>query len=68
MKRPILATLSSAILMVAMAGAGIAGPGPSLVGACNMLHDATMATVPMQHDAAQGTAGMYRALAVSGCL
>ena len=70
MKRLILATASSAILMVAMAGAAVAEPGPTpsgYVGACNMLRDATMASIPMAHDAAQGTAGMYHAVNVSGC-
>jgi hypothetical protein len=63
MKRLILATVSSAILMVAMAGAAVAGP--SAVGACNMLRDATMGTIPMAHDA-QGNAGMFHAVYVSG--
>ncbi|HEY8683984.1 MAG TPA: hypothetical protein VIO57_00095, partial [Chloroflexota bacterium] len=67
MRRLILAIVSSAILMVAMAGAAVAGPGPSAVGACNMLRDATMSSIPMAHDAAQGNAGMFHAVAVSGC-
>jgi len=65
MKRLILATVSSAILMVAMAGAAVAGP--SAVAACNMLRDATMGSIPMVHDAAQGNAGMFHAVDVSGC-
>ena len=71
MKRLILAIVSSAILMVAMAGAAVAGPGPTpggYVGACNMLHDATMGTIPMVRNVqGNGNAGMFHALAVSGC-
>jgi hypothetical protein len=43
-----------------------AAPGNGFVGACNMLVDATMASIPMAHDAAQGNAGMSHAVAVSG--
>jgi hypothetical protein len=56
--------------MVAMAGAAAAAPGPTpggYVGACNMLHDATMFTIPMARAAAQGIAGMWHAVDVSGC-
>ncbi len=71
MKRLILAIVSSAVLMVATAGAAVAGPsaapGTGLVGACNMLLDATMVTIPMARDAAQGNAGMFHAVDVSGC-
>ena len=67
MRRPILAIVSSAILMVAMAGAAVAGPGPSAVGACNMLRDATMGSIPMVRDAEHGNAGMFHAVDVSGC-
>jgi hypothetical protein len=42
-------------------------PGTGLTGACNMLLDPTMVTVAMTHDAANGNAGMFRAVAVSGC-
>lgn len=41
--------------------------GPCEAGALNMLHDATMSTIPMTHDAAQGNAGMFTAVANSGC-
>ena len=72
MKRLVLALVSSAILMVAMAGAAMAeppgaAPGTGLVRACNMLRDTTMVTVPMARDAAQGNAGMFHAVDVSGC-
>ncbi len=71
MRRLIIVIMSSAILMVATAGAAIAGPGAApgtgLVGACNMLLDTTMATIPMARDAAQGNAGMFHAVDVSGC-
>src|SRR2546422_5131056 len=33
-------------------------PGSGLPGALNMLHDATMLTIPMARDADQGNAGM----------
>lgn len=42
-------------------------PGTGLPGALNMLHDATMLTIPMAHDAAQGNAGMFLAVDNSGC-
>jgi hypothetical protein len=40
---------------------------PCEAGALNMLHDPTMFTIPMARNAAQGTAGMFHAVAVSGC-
>lgn len=71
MRRLIIAITSCAILMLATAGAALAGPnaapGTRLVGACNMLRDATMVTIPMARDAAQGNAGMFHAVDVSGC-
>jgi len=71
MRRLIIVIMSSAILMVATAGAAIAGPGAApgtgVVGACNMLLDATMVSIPMARDAAQGNAGMFHAVDVSGC-
>jgi len=42
-------------------------PGTGLPGALNMIHDPTMLTTPMARDAAQGNAGMFHAVAVSGC-
>ena len=42
-------------------------PGTGLPGALNMLHDPTMFTIPMARDAAQGNAGMFHAVDVSGC-
>ena len=42
-------------------------PGTGLPGALNMLRDATMFTIPMARDAAQGNAGMFHAVDVSGC-
>jgi hypothetical protein len=45
------------------------------VGACNMLHDASMATIPMVRNnpdgsitLGNGNAGMWHAVDVSGCL
>jgi hypothetical protein len=49
------------------AAATTPSPGTGLTGACNMLHDATMASVPMANDAAPGNAGMFHAVDVSGC-
>ena len=51
----------------AILGAPCAAPGTGMAGALNMLHDAKMFTVPMVRDAAQGNAGMFHAVAVSGC-
>ena len=42
-------------------------PGTGLPGALNMLGDPTMITIPMARDAAQGNAGMFHAVDVSGC-
>ena len=42
-------------------------PGTGLPGALNMVHDATMLTIPMARDAEQGNAGMSRAVTESGC-
>jgi hypothetical protein len=39
--------------------------GPAFCGAKNMVHDATMLTIPMTHDAAQGNAGMAIAVGKS---
>jgi len=36
-------------------------------GALNMLMDATMGTIPMTRNAAQGNAGMFQAVGVSDC-
>lgn len=74
-KRPLVlagtATVALATAMLAGAGSAQAAEGPApgtgLTGACNMLHDPTMPTGPMTHDAPQGNAGMYHAVDVSGC-
>jgi hypothetical protein len=42
-------------------------PGTGLPGALNMLHDATMWTIPMARDAAQGNAGMFIAVHNTAC-
>jgi hypothetical protein len=42
-------------------------PGGGFPGALNMMHDPTMLTIPMVRDAPQGNAGMFHAVAVSGC-
>lgn len=64
-----VAAVAAALLSVAGPAQAATGPAPGtgLTGACNMLRDPSMATVPMTHDAAQGNAGMYHAVDVSGC-
>ncbi len=59
--------LASALILLGLTGtiSAQAATGPAHCGALNMLHDPTMATVPMTHDAAQGNAGMFNAVAVS---
>jgi hypothetical protein len=59
----------AAVLTAAVPAQAADGPslGTGYVGACNMLLDRTMVTVAMAHDAPQGNAGMFRAVAVSGC-
>ena len=42
-------------------------PGTGLAGALNMIADATMLTVPMARDAAQGNAGMNTAVTNTAC-
>ena len=59
--------LAAAMLAPHSAEASCPAPGTGLPGALNMVHDATMLTIPMTHDAAQGNAGMFHAVAVSGC-
>jgi hypothetical protein len=56
------ATLVVLGLTSAISAAAATGP---YCGALNMLHDHTMMTVPMLHDAPQGNAGMFHAVAVS---
>jgi hypothetical protein len=64
--------LASAVVVLGLTGtvsaaASTASPAPCTLGALNMLHDATMLTIPMARNADQGTAGMFHAVAVSGC-
>lgn len=70
MKR-VLAVASALVVLgltgTVSAAASTPSPAPCTLGALNMLHDATMATIPMTHDAAQGNAGMSTAVGVSGC-
>jgi len=42
-------------------------PGTDLAGAFNMIHDATMFTIPGVRAADQGIVGMFHAVDVSGC-
>ena len=64
--------LVSALVVLGLTGtvsaeASTPSPAPCTLGALNMLHDATMFTIPMAHAADQGVAGMFHAVAVSGC-
>jgi hypothetical protein len=61
----ILAPQSGPALLVAAGSAEASRPCE--LGALNMLHDPTMFTIPMARNAPQGTAGMFHAVAVSGC-
>jgi hypothetical protein len=63
--------LASALVLLGLTGtisveaATTAAPGPAFCGALNMVHDGTMLTIPMTHDAAQGNAGMFIAVGKS---
>ena len=64
--------LVSALVVLGLTGTVTAeasppSPAPCTLGALNMLHDATMLTIPMANNAPQGTAGMFHAVGVSGC-
>jgi hypothetical protein len=64
-----MAIAAAPVALSAMPAVAASGPAPGtgLTGACNMLRDPTMVTTPMTHDSAQGNAGMFLAVAVSGC-
>ncbi len=42
-------------------------PGGGYAGALNMLHDATMFTIPMARDNPNGNVGMFNAVGNSAC-
>lgn len=63
----VLLVLAAPILAPQPAEAACPAPGTGYAGALNMLHDPTMRTIPMTHDAPQGNAGMFTAVANSGC-
>lgn len=76
--RLLAVTAVIALSLSSFAGTALAATGPAqgtgLVGACNMLRDATMATIPMVRNnpdgsifSGNGNAGMWNAVAVSGC-
>ena len=80
MTRTTIATISLACLLSASSltlavTPAAAAPGPTqsgFTGACNMLNDPTMGTVPMvkntlHGNGSNGDAGMFHAVAVSGC-
>src|SRR4051794_23349977 len=64
--------VAAGALIAAVSSAPVAAqtcpaPGGGYAGALNMVHDATMLTVPMTQDAPQGNAGMYTAVANTAC-
>lgn len=66
----VLAAMIVAALSVGVGSASAAtGPaqGTGYTGACNMLLAGSGMANAMSRDNAQGNAGMYRAVAVSGC-
>ena len=69
--RMLVALALAAVMLTAhpaqASGRTCPAPGTGLPGALNMLHDPTMATIPMARDAAQGNAGMFNAVDKSGC-
>ncbi len=79
-RKLLLSTLGAFTIGLAGLGLGSAeasGPSPTpsgLIGACNMLHDATMMTIPMVRNnpdgnilSGNGNLGMWHAVGVSGC-
>ncbi len=65
-----LTVVFAVLTLVLEPAAASAAPGPTpngYIGACNMLQDPTMWTIPMVRDAPQGNAGMFHAVDVSGC-
>lgn len=73
-RRTLAAIATTAVLLAAFAGTALAGSHQPTtpngwVGACNMMRDPTMLTVPMVRNATQGTNGndgMSRAVDRSG--
>jgi hypothetical protein len=63
----IVLVLAAIMLAPHSAEASCPAPGTGLPGALNMMHDATMLSIPMTHDAAQGNAGMFHAVANTAC-
>jgi hypothetical protein len=75
-KSLVILILLAALLMILTATAYADGPsasrpcpapGGGYPGALNMVHDATMLTIPMARDNPNGNAGMYTAVANSAC-
>ncbi len=71
--RLLAVTAVIALSLSSFAGTALAATGPAqgtgFVGACNMLRDATMTTIPMVRNiSGNGDAGMWNAVAASGCL
>jgi hypothetical protein len=60
-------SVGSATAASAEASRTCPSPGTGLPGSVNMLADPTMFTIPGARISAQGSAGMYLSVAVSGC-
>ncbi len=63
----VVLSLLGAASSTARASGTCPAPGTGLAGALNMVHDDTMLTIPMTHDAPQGNAGMTTAVTNSAC-
>ena len=60
--------LIAAVSSAPVAAAGVCpAPGSGLPGALNMIHDATMLSVPMARNNPNGNAGMFTAVHNTSC-
>ena len=67
MRKRISMVVSVIALLSVFAGSALAAPGPTYVGACNMLHDSKMVDTMVAHLLGKpGWDGMFHAAAVSG--
>ena len=62
-----LAALTLAPLTAQAAGGTCPAPGTGYAGALNMIHDATMLSIPMARDNVNGNLGMHTAVINSAC-
>lgn len=63
----VLAALVFSASPVQASGRVCPAPGTGMAGAWNMVHDATMLTIPMARNNPNGNAGMIRAVSNSAC-